>query len=243
MRLWKVFDGEPFMINPRLGILNPKRGRKKGKKAMARRRSRGKAHMAWVRSFRKRGRKAAPRRRRRLRNPYPVAGLAINPRRRRRRGRSNPRRRSYRRNPSVMGIGLGGLPPLQAVAFTGVGFVGTPMAEGFLNTFLPVSLTGNTIGKYAVRIGSVLGLSMLAKAVLGRSASRYVALGGGLYVAVTAVKEFAPGLIPGMSAYVVPNSMGAYVSSSGRNFTQLGAAPAPRYGAPGNVVQARFRRF
>jgi hypothetical protein len=248
------------MINPRLGILglgfNPRRKKKplkKGKKTMARRRrraSRSRAHMAWVRSFR-RGRKASPRRRHRRarRNPWPVGGMALNPRRRRRGRRRynyahNPRRRrrSYRRNPSL--LSLRGLPPLQSVIFAGVGFVGTPILEGTLGSFLPLSITGNTIGKYGVRIASVLGLTWLAKMVVGGGAARMVGIGGGAYVLVTAVKEFAPGLIPGMAAYTLDRpGMSAYVPGTNRTFNTMGAPVLPFRSTGTAVEQSRFSRF
>jgi hypothetical protein len=250
--LWGIVDGEPFMLNPRLGILNSRRQRK-GKKAMARRKS-GRAHMAWVRSFKKnKGRKHSPKRRRRSyrRNPYAVAGPVVANPRRRRRGRRhvmrrNPRRRHARRNPSVMGFSL---PPLQSVAYVGVGIVGTPLVEGFAGQFLPLSITTSTIGKYAVKIASVIGLTWLAKMVLGGEKAKMVGIGGGAYVLISAVREFAPGVIPGMSAYALP-TMGAYALPTTRVQNTLGApawgarntvSSAGRGGA--NVVAQRFRRF
>lgn len=197
------------------------------------------------------GRKRTHRRRRR--NPWPMAGpVAMVNRKRRthRRGRkrSNPRRKHYRRNPGILGISL---PPLQSVLYAGVGFVGVPLAEGFLTRFLPVSLTGSTVGKYATRIAAMLGLSYLTKIVLGSSESKMVAIGGGAYVLTSAVTEFAPGLIPAtnLSAYR-PATLGAYATSTRR---QLGSMGAPDWGAKNtvrsapmgasNIVSSRFRRF
>jgi len=262
MRLWKKFNGEPFMINPQIGILglglNPRR-KKRGKKAMARQPAGLRRYWATHR----RGRKHAPRRRRRSyrRNPYPIAGLALNPRRRRGRGRRygaamrratgrayghNPRR-SYRRNPGggrrIMGFSL---PPLQSVLYAGVGFVGVPITEGFLNQWLPLSITSSTLGKYAVRIGSVLGLTWLGKLVLGKQAATMIGIGGGAYVLVTAVKEFAPGIIPGLAAYssAGPAMLGAYTPSRGRNFSTMGAPPMVLpFQASGQPTASRFRRF
>lgn len=186
--------------------------------------------------------------RRKRSNPWPMAGTvaAVN-RKRRGRKRSNPRRRrgGYRRNPAILGITL---PPLQAVIYAGVGFVGVPMVEGFLSRMLPTTLTASPIGKYATRIGAVLGLSFVAKMVLGSSESKMVAIGGGAYVLTSAVSEFAPGLIPpaGMQAYR-PATLGAYTVATRR---QLGA---PAFGAQNtvrsagaggaNIVASRFRRF
>jgi hypothetical protein len=143
------------------------------------------------------------------------------------------------------------LPPLQSVIYAGVGFVAPPMVEGFLSRMLPVSLTTTTLGKYAVRIASVLGVSYLTKMIIGSSEAKMVAIGGGAYVLTSAISEFAPGMIPGMSSYSRPTrTLQSYAASSGRTFNQLGA---PNWGArnttasaPGgaaNIVAMRFRRF
>jgi len=199
-------------------------------------------------------RKRSPARKRRSRrNAWPMAGTvaAVNrPRKAHRRGhkRSNRRKRGgYRRNPALLGISL---PPLQSVLYVGVGFVGVPMVEGFLSRFLPISLTGSTIGKYATRIAAVLGLGFITKMVLGSSEAKMVAIGGGAYVLTTAVTEFAPGLIPATSAPLQAyrrSTLGAYKSPTVR---QLGA---PAWGAQNtarsaggggaNIVAQRFRRF
>lgn len=209
-KLWDFFDGEPFMENPHVAIVgNPRKARKvnsrKGKKTMA---------------FRKRrsGRKNSPRRHhRRARRNYPAAGLVFNPRRRRhrrnpgtRRGAmrrrgyfaKNPRhhRRHARRNPAILGVAL---PPLNMIAWGAGGFIATPMVERFVNSFLPTSVTSSTLGRYAVKIASALGLTYLTKMVLGNKEAFPVAMGGSLYVVVSAVNEFAPQLTgaPSMSAY------------------------------------------
>lgn len=253
-RLWKRFNGEPFMINPHLGVLglNPKTSRRRKAATVAKKN--GRAHMAWVRSFQK-GKKNAPARKRRRarRNPWPVAGLVANPRRKR--ARRNPaahhhhhrRHHHYRRNPSVMGFSL---PPLQSVLYAGVGFAGTPIAEGFLSGFLPAAITQNTIGRYAVKIGTVIGLTYAAKAIVGREAAKMVGIGGGAYLLISAVKEFAPGVIPGLGAYVPANrSLGAYTparrSAGGLGAPAFGARNTAGFAGSGasNVVASRFRRF
>lgn len=236
--LWTVVNGEPFMENPHLGILNTPRKRSfGGKKTMARHRGKkyGARHMAWVRSF-KRNKGG---RRRYRRNSYPLAGVVAN------------KRRRYRRNPGESGTAIMGfkLPPVQSVLYAGGGLVGTPIVEGFLSRYLPAELMTNVVGKYAVRIAAVLGLTWIAKAVLGREAAKMVGIGGGAYVVVQAVREFAPGFIPGMSAYA---SMGSY-SPMGRLMASPRSLGAPAWGAqntvnsaPGggaNIVASRFRRF
>lgn len=222
MRLWNYYDGEPFMENPHVAIIgNPfkvgsvierkksgfrKIGQKKGKKVMAFRKAR--------RNYgTKRG--AARRRRHGRENPIPGAGLMFNPRRkhrknarrsskthpkvylsnRRRHRRNSPLmwnpRRKHRRNPAVLGVAL---PPINMIAWGAGGFIAPPMLEKFVNQWMPVSVTGSTLGRYAVKIGSVLALTYLVKTVLGNKEAFPVALGGSLYVVVSAVNEFAPQL-------------------------------------------------
>ena len=145
MALWADIEGERWLENPTLIIGNPKRK----VKTMARRKAK------------RRGRKNSPRRRaRRVRRNYAASGLIANPRRRRRARRRrvslNPRRRRrsvrvnarrrYRRNPglgSVMGIGL---PPLDAVLFTGAGLVIPPVMTSYLMSMLPATITSSKIG-------------------------------------------------------------------------------------------------
>lgn len=153
------------------------------------------------------------------------------------------RRRSYRRNPSIMGFSL---PPLQSVIYAGIGFAGVPAAEAMLGRFVPVSLTSTTLGKYAVRIGTVIGLAYVAKMLMGKEKAKMIGIGGGAYVLLSAVREFAPGMIPGLSAYTRP-ALGAYtparrsLGAPAWGAVNSGVAAAPMGGA--NIVAARFRRF
>ncbi len=240
-RLWKVIGGEPFMINPYLGILGANPRQKKGKKVMARKH--GAAHMAWVRSFKKN-----PRRHRRRKHNPSVRHYA-------RRARSSVRRHARR---AATAMGFLTLPPLQSVLYVGVGLAGTPLAEGFISGYLPAAITGNTIGKYAVKIATVLGLSYLVKSIMGREQGKLVAVGGGVYVVMSAVRQFAPGFIPGMSAYAVggpvvtglnaytgPKSLSAYTSNRGMSAPAFGATNTVGFAGQGgrNVVASRFRRF
>lgn len=216
-------------------------------------------HMAWVRSFKRKKRRGNPvaltnRRRRRHhyrrhRRSNPSWGLLTN-RRHRRRRRHNPVGGRSR--------GFFGLPPLQTIVYVGVGAVGTPVAEGFINQFLPLSITSSVLGKYAVRIGTLLGLTMLSKSLLGKERAKLIAIGGGVYVLTSAIKEFAPGIIPGLSAYVPMRGMGAYTGGGMLQPLRQGgmrAFPPSVGGAFGgsvggsvastrtNVVAARFRRW
>jgi len=101
------------------------------------------------------------------------------------------------------------LPPLAEVAYTAGGFIGTPLVEGFVNTFVPVDWQANIIGKYAIRIGSVVALSFLTKTVIGAREAKMVAIGGSAYVATSAIAEFLPGVLPGVGEYVQP-TLGEY---------------------------------
>lgn len=247
--LWGIYDGEPFMENPSLAIIGNPRLQTKGKKRkMARRRKSSsslKARMAHVRSFRKTARRKTTKRRAK-RNPYPIGGVALNPKRRRRSTyvakRRSMRRRRGKRNPSIAGFAL---PPFQSVLYTGVGFLGVPLVEGFLNRFVPVSITGNQFGKYAVRIASVVGLSFLAKQVVGAEEAKKVAIGGGAYVLTTAAAEFLPESIKqsiGLSAYVQPG-LSAYVDGGRSTGLGLPSAGGSTFGQGNTSIGGTAERF
>jgi hypothetical protein len=209
--------------------------------------------MAWVRSFKKNRRH----KRRYRHNPYAVAGpaaAALNPRRHRR------HHRRYRRNP-VGGRRLFNLPPLTAVLYGGVGFAGTAAIEGFAGSFLPLTWTDTMLGRYAVKIGSLIGVTWLSRAIFGKGPSYMIGIGGGLYVLTSAVKDFMPGVIPGMGQparlagplnlaayrqmrgnYQAPG-IAAYREGKGMGSPMIGQANTTATGGATNVVAARFRRF
>lgn len=216
--LWDMFDGEPFMENPALGILSlgnrPKRRKKKGIKMAARRRKR-RMTAKQLKYFGK-GRKRSPARRRR-RN-WAVAGSVVpmNPPRRRRARRRrygaamravtgrrsgyNPRRHHHRRrrNPGLLsGFGM---PPVKSVIFAGIGFAGPSLVSGFLSSTFPTVMQQTTnlgiAGKYLVKIGSILGLSWLTRRFVGSSEAQMVMVGGGANIALSLVNDFRPGLLP-----------------------------------------------
>lgn len=194
---------------------------------MARHKSKSRSQtvkMEYVRSFRKNRRRH---RRNPAENPFPVAGMVAN--------------RRHRRNPAqgtkILGFRL---PPLKQVMYAGVGFVGVPVTESFINGFLPLSITSSVLGKYAVRIGSVIGLTWLSKNFLGSQAATLIGIGGGAYVLVSAVREFAPGVIPGLNAYTPAGRLAAYtLPASSRPLSGMGAAMRP----VAVNRQARFARF
>jgi hypothetical protein len=226
--LWNYFDGEPFMQNPRLGILalgnkprRKKRG-KKGRKGMARRKRRQPAALRkyWAtHRAHKKGRKSSnPRRRHRKNWATSGAMVPINrPRKHHRRHRTNPHRRRHhhRRNPSFMGLHI---PPIRTVAFGVLGFASPPLVQGFLTSLAPSivqqAMSAGMIGKYAVKIGSIALASWVTHRFIGASDGNAVMIGGGINVGLSLMNDFAPGFLPAnpLSAYVpVRPGMRAYV--------------------------------
>lgn len=201
-KLWDFHGGEPFMENPHLAIIgNPfKVGsiiehKKQGFRKISERKG------SKIMAYKRRGKKNSPRRKKARRNPIPGGGLMLNPRKRtyhmkrNKRGvyAHNPRHRRHRarRNPALLGVML---PPINMIAWGAGGFIGTPMVESYLNRFLPAEVTSNVLGRYAVKIGTVLGLTYLVKQVLSAKEAFPVALGGSLYVVTSAINEFVPQL-------------------------------------------------
>jgi hypothetical protein len=164
----------------------------------------------------------------------------VNPRRRRVRHVISNRRRHYRRNPvsfaSIFSMGT-----LKLAAYTGAGFLGTPLLAGFVMGYIP--LTDATTRKYVgygVDLGAAWGLSFVAEKVAGKEASRAVLIGGVAFVAVSLVRDFAPTLFgatpSALSAYPGMRSqplLGTYQPSGmGSPMTSRTAArldPANRY--------------
>jgi hypothetical protein len=226
MRLWKRVDGEPYMINPRLGILalqalNPKRRKNMAKHYGAR-------HMAWVRSFRK---KNKHHKHHRKHNPYPLAGTvaAI--------GNYHHKKHHRKHNPgglAQIARGTLGLPPLMPVVYGAGGFVATAATQGFIDTLAPAGYQASQsmLGKYVeIALGIVI-VTWAAKHFFGGGASAFVAVGGGIFALQQAVHDFIPGMIPGMHSYTPLKSytpvrraqastMGAYVESAGGEMPQL----------------------
>lgn len=159
---------------------------------------------------------------------------ANNPHRRRKTYRHNKvtrytRRRTYRRNPdgatkSFMGISL---PPMDAVLFTGAGFIVPPIISSMVMGYIPAAWQTSAATKWVVNIASVVGPSMLVKKFVNPRAGNLMLIGGGVWLAMEAIKTFAPGIIPGLGyqpflgKYTRTPGMGEY------NMRRLGAAPDP----------------
>lgn len=182
-RLWKMFGKEPYLVNPHLLSINPKR---RAKKMAHKKRHRGqpaalKAYWAKMRGNAPKRRKL---RRTYRRNPY----FANSPK----------RRRHYRRNPPFLTAGgILGL-SLQDFAFAGTGFIAPPMVEGFIVPYMPAMLqTG--IGRYAMKAGVVAGLSYAANKFVSAEAGKMVAIGGAVYILANAVVDVMPSIFTGFS--------------------------------------------
>ena len=212
-RLWNYFDvngqQEPFLDNPPLYILNPK---KRGKRTMKRRR---KARITATRR--------APRRRTTARRRRSVAMASNPPRRARRRHarRAVARRRGFRRNPpDILGFNF------KDVAIAGAAVIVAPMLEKQIMGFMPASLSGTTAGRWGVKVGTAVLIGYGAKKVLGGKYGNLALIALGANIVADAVAEFAPTLTGGTGAYVRSAGMGAYVSRYRSN--GLGAGPSAR---------------
>jgi thiamine transporter ThiT len=86
-------------------------------------------------------------------------------------------------------------PTLKSVGFAVVGLAGTPMLTGFIQRYLPASLTGNKWANYAVKGASAYGLSLVASKVAGKDAGRAVLIGGLAYVTLGIITDFFPTLL------------------------------------------------
>lgn len=217
-RLWDVFDGEPFLDNPSVYVINRRR-----KKTMRRYRH-NRARLARdVRGrFLPRHSRAVPTVRRHKKRHYTM------PRKRHvvrahyrkgthvRRHMSNPyirRRRHYRRNPALFGLEL---PNLQTIGYTVAGVAATPFVEGFVQKSLISSLgvtdkTATTAINYAVKIASAYGVSYAIGLFAGREAKNAALIGGLAYVGVSALSDL--GLLPAGSSAAAKPAAGRYLSA------------------------------
>jgi uncharacterized membrane protein len=134
------------------------------------------------------------------------------------------------------------------------------MLEGFASKFVPSSITSNVLGRYAMKVASVLGLTWLTKTIMSNKEAFPVALGGSLYVIVSAVNEFVPQLtqlpsgtspipVPGANAYrsgmvkayrggMISTGVGAYVPGRMLNGSLPGLAGAmPQLAQPSTMMR------
>jgi hypothetical protein len=93
---------------------------------------------------------------------------------------------------------------LADIAYAGVGFIAPPAIEGFTKSMLPVALTGNVFGRYAVKAAAVFGLAWAGKKFLSQEAGKYIAIGGVTYILANLVIDYMPTLFTGFSGYMSP---------------------------------------
>jgi hypothetical protein len=98
------------------------------------------------------------------------------------------------------------------------------MLEGFVSKFAPSAITSNVLGRYAMKVASVLGLTWLTKTIMSNKEAFPVALGGSLYVIVSAVNEFVPQLTQ------LPSGSQTGIPAPGTNAYRSGMVKAYRGG-------------
>jgi len=219
-RLWtEETDGERWLVNPALIVANPRpRKKRKAGRKMAQRKAKRRMPAGlrkyWATHRRKSRTNPVARthRRRRARKNITSTGMLFNRKRRRssgkRRGvRVMARRRRARQNPALGGL-LGGrsisilgftLPPLDAIVFTGAGLIVPPLVTSFIMAKLPNTWKTNKAAYYGVKAASVILPSMLVRRFVSQRAGNLMLLGGAASFVIDLLRDFAPGVIPGIS--------------------------------------------
>ena len=232
---WAVIDGEPWMVNG--PVVKPRR-----RKAGRRRKGRAKRNHAlavYALANRPEGNKDMARRRNRKGRFTKTSSRATSPRRRRRSPRAvylrstarriNPRRRarrrSYRRNPPVMGGFLGRLvPPLGPIVTSVAGATATRLVANQAEAYFPSLVVSagpqgapveNKMGRLAIKIASALLVGFAGGMVLGKARGSQLAAGGLVIVTDELVRsEVLPRI--GLSEYVEPYEVvGEFITSGG----------------------------
>jgi hypothetical protein len=215
-KLWDYFEGEPYLANPRLLVVNRKHkpARKKRKpKPMATRRRR----------------RTTPARTSRRRTTYRRNAYVANPPRRRATRRPAPvmarRRRSYRKNPpAVLGFRI------SEIMYAGAAVIVQPIAERQILALLPAAMSGTMAGRWSAKVGSSVAIGWGARTIFGKRIGELAMLVLGANLVADAVDEILPAIpgLTGLGAYV-PRSrgMGSYVTAGAR--LPLGVAPPGAY--------------
>jgi hypothetical protein len=208
--------GEPWLDNPQLIIANPvrrkstmaKRHRQPAglRRYWAARRARKNAPRAHVRHSKphKRRRSYSTRRRQHSSRPRQNAYFAVNKR------RKHYTRRRYRSNPSLMGFQL---PGLMDVAAVGAGIVVPPIITGYVMGWLPDSMKTSKAAYWTVKAASILVPSLVVRRFVSRRAGNLMLLGGVVSFTLDLIKEFMPGVIPGLGYQPL---LGAFVQRPAR---------------------------
>jgi hypothetical protein len=179
-----MFGNEPYLVNPHLLSLNPKKGKKMAKRKRTHRQPAAlKAYWAAHRKHNPGGtRRHTPKKRR---NSY-----FMNSPKKTHRRRHNPP--AFLTSGKIMGLSL------MDAAYAGGGFLLPPTIEGFAMPYLPATMqTG--LGRYALKAGVVFGLSWAGGKFISAEAGKMIAIGGAVYILANAVVDFIPGLFVGFS--------------------------------------------
>lgn len=134
-------------------------------------------------------------------------------------------------------------PSIPDIAFTAGGFLAPPFVEGFALRFLPATFAANPMGRWAIKIGSVILIALGVRQLIGRKEGNQVAVGGAVYLAATAVADFLPQLIGGTSTgtgYYNPGALASQPLLAGAGaYPGVGAYPGA--GAYQEDVPERLR--
>ncbi len=104
------------------------------------------------------------------------------------------------------------MPPLDAVLFTGVGFIVPPVVTNILMGYLPLDWKTSKAAYYGVKAASVVLPSMLVRQFVSRRAGNLMLLGGVVSFALDLVKDYAPNLLPaaGVAGFGAQPFLGLY---------------------------------
>jgi hypothetical protein len=90
------------------------------------------------------------------------------------------------------------IPAVMDIAAVGAGFVVPPLITGYVMGWLPDSLKTSRAAYWAVKAAAVLVPSMAVRSFVSRRAGNLMLLGGTVSFVLDLIKEFAPGVIPGL---------------------------------------------
>lgn len=215
------YDGEPWFDNPLLTIAsNPKKRKVKKMARNAHRPRRANGRFMKLNKPRRAARSSH----------RPRRNVALNRRRSRRNPPNPPRRRSYRRNPPAVAAGprIFGfqLPAIDAIVWTGAGFVAPKALTSIVMGFVPDAWKTNALVGWAARTVAALVPYIALRKMVSPRASNHFLVGAGTAFVLDLARTFAPGMIPGLDGYLpIPDHR---FSAPARQQQQLVPFPRPR---------------
>jgi hypothetical protein len=90
------------------------------------------------------------------------------------------------------------LPPIGDVLFVGAGLVAPPLVAAQLVRFLPDSIKTNQAATWGVKVASVVLPGIAIRKFVSPRAGNLFMVGGAASLVVDAIRQFAPGVIPGL---------------------------------------------